>query len=811
MVVPAGLPQEIEPSANIIALRQDVIHLLKSANEVVTAYNQLNKTNFSGTVPIQQALVNVEELALRMAVVAPMKAGKSTITNAIVGQPLLPSRNTAMTAIATEILLDTEATEPTLIIPDETLDLFQEAAEKIREADRKNPETVRQQLREKYPHLQETLKDITDNRTLFTLETSGLQKVRSALQQMNDLVRLTSEVVPAYNPVKRMRLLPQVYVAPFTPEGEAINTGLGNLVIIDTPGPNEAGENLEIKNIFAEQLKRSSLILVVLDFTQLNTEAAKDVQDTIKEITDIRGGTDSIYALVNKIDQRRPGDMTPEQVQEFVQNQFKIPRAHVYELSAQRAYCAACFLNQSNLTHGEEWRTLPETRDLAREIFGDEWEELLEDMSRKKFTERAKKQWKERSGFQQFCTKVIHGLMKIVGPKVMRESLNTTQGFMNQLLQGVALRQKANQKDVDKLKEQIQQLSQDMDSIKKLVERLGIIEQYKNNIKNHLENEVNKLKEQSKIDINHLFDEEKYSQASLPEKIYRDINAKLVEFRDFVANHIPNHHIQGLLTFMTNSQKTSGKEGSGKKIQFDSKEKATEFQQKIFDLISKKVEYQFSEAQKSVDNFVEEAIQKLKAKVPETVQPILEKAQKRLEKAFDMQLDPPNLEIPEMSLSHHGTKIQEISERVIRIRIAEKRFWWHWLWLIPKEVEETYVVEETYEETVPKFVVSLDEVINDINHQIDTQAEEIQKTVNKYLEQDFKTQVEQYIQSLTGYLSDYRTVLTESQEYQKKSTSEKEEKMQQLKEMEDRAKHILDAIPTYLNRVNVLLPSSSAS
>lgn len=801
MVVPAGLPQEIEPSENIIeALWQDVIHLLKSANEVVTAYNQLYKTNFSGTVPIQQALVNVEELALRMAVVAPMKAGKSTITNAIVGQPLLPSRNTAMTAIATEILLDTESTEPTLIIPDETLDLFQEAAEKIREADRKNPETVRQQVREKYPHLQETLKDITDNRTLFTLETSGLQKVRSALQQMNDLVRLTSEVVPACNPVKRMRLLPQVYVAPFTPEGKAINTGLGNLVIIDTPGPNEAGENLEIKNIFAEQLKRSSLILVVLDFTQLNTEAAKDVQDTIKEITDIRGGTDSIYALVNKIDQRRPGDMTSEQVQEFVQNQFKIPRAHVYELSAQRAYCAACFLNQSNLTHGEEWRTLPETQDLAREMFGDDWEERLEGITRKEFTEKAKKQWKERSGFQQFYTKVIHELMKIVGPKVMRESLNTTQGFMNQLLQRVALGQKADQKRVDMLKKQIQQLSQDMDSIKKLVERLGIIEQYKNNIKNHLENEVNKLKEQSKININHLFDEEKYSQASSPEKIYTDINAKLVKYRDLVASRI-----QGLLTYIkliSDTQKTSEKEGSGKKIKFDSKEEAIQFQQQIFDLISKKVEYQFSETQKSVDNFVEEAVQKLKAELTETVQPILERAQKRLEKAFDMQLDPPNLETPEMSLSHHGTKIKEISERVIRIRTVEKRFWWHWLWLIPKEVEETY------EETVPKFVVSLDEVINDINHQIDTQAEEIQKTVNKYLEQDFKTQVEQYIQSLTGYLSDYQTVLTESQKYKRKSTSKK---MQQLKEMEARAKHILDAIPTYLNRVNVLLSSSSAS
>ncbi|CAF3878907.1 unnamed protein product [Rotaria sp. Silwood1] len=50
-----------------------------------------------------EKVVNFE---LRMPIIAPMKAGKSTILNAVVGQNLLPTRNAAMTSIPTEIVLN---------------------------------------------------------------------------------------------------------------------------------------------------------------------------------------------------------------------------------------------------------------------------------------------------------------------------------------------------------------------------------------------------------------------------------------------------------------------------------------------------------------------------------------------------------------------------------------------------------------------------------------------------------------------------------------------------------------------------------
>ncbi|MDR7922034.1 dynamin family protein [Thermosynechococcus sp. HY213] len=479
--IPPGIPQDVQPSETLLEdLRQDVIHLLKQTVGIVERYNSLHKTaerdssqektEFSGTAAIRQALTNVEEMALRMSVVAPMKAGKSTIINAIVGQPLLPARNTAMTATATEIVLDTNYPEPVLFVPEETLALFKKAAVKIRQEYNRNRDNVKAKL-QKYPHLDTTFENIIRNDgTLFKEETTGVESVREALQLMNDLVRLASQIVPAYNPVKRMRELPQIRVAPFTSEGEAINTALGNLVIIDTPGPNEAGENLEIKNIFAEQLERSSLILVVLDFTQLKTEAAKSVQETVQAIAEIRGGTENIYALVNKVDQRRRGDMTPEEVREFVQQEFRIPSSHVFEVSAQRAYCAARFLKQHGL--GEDWRTRPEAKDLAREILRDDWEQNLKEIDKDAFTKKARKQWYERSGFYQFFTKVISELIKIAAPKVIRESLNITHGFIHKLLEDINLRKRSYQAtlgilEVEKeVMKQLEQLEEDAQKVK---------------------------------------------------------------------------------------------------------------------------------------------------------------------------------------------------------------------------------------------------------------------------------------------------------------------------------------------------------
>ncbi len=103
---------------NVQDLQQDVIDLLREISSLMNRANTaLSSDNASQKYAdfeqqVSQEAEKVENLELRMAIVAPMKAGKSTITNAIIGQEILPSRNAAMTTLPTEIIFGAELTEP---------------------------------------------------------------------------------------------------------------------------------------------------------------------------------------------------------------------------------------------------------------------------------------------------------------------------------------------------------------------------------------------------------------------------------------------------------------------------------------------------------------------------------------------------------------------------------------------------------------------------------------------------------------------------------------------------------------------------
>lgn len=160
---------------------------------------------------INSAAKNVKELELRMAIVAPMKTGKSTIINAIVGQDLLPSRNAAMTTLPTEIIFNAELSEPTLTLSDELLRIFQETYTALK---RKLQAMTPEQVQEKtapYPHLVELLQEIRDAIGYPTQhKISGHEAMRRSRTRLNDIIRLSSLIEPLKNPLERLTELPRI-------------------------------------------------------------------------------------------------------------------------------------------------------------------------------------------------------------------------------------------------------------------------------------------------------------------------------------------------------------------------------------------------------------------------------------------------------------------------------------------------------------------------------------------------------------------------------------------------------------------------
>lgn len=315
---------------NVQELQKDVIDLLGQISVLMSrastelSFDSASEKYVAFQQEVNKAARNVEDLELRMAIVAPMKAGKSTIINAIIGQEILPSRNAAMTTLPTELIFDAELKEPLLTLSPEIRDVFQSTFFRLQ---RKIRELGDEQVQEKiaqYPHLAKLASGIQAKTGGSIAEKiSGRQRVINNLGALNDIVRLCSLLDPLADPLQYLTDVPRIYTPFWRSQKSEQSNLLGNLVIVDTPGPNEAGENLRLVNVVSEQLQNSSLVLLILDFTQLRTEAAEKVKQDVQRVIELRG-KENLYVLINKVDQRRKGDMTPEQVQQFVAAELKI-------------------------------------------------------------------------------------------------------------------------------------------------------------------------------------------------------------------------------------------------------------------------------------------------------------------------------------------------------------------------------------------------------------------------------------------------------------------------------------------------------
>ena len=174
---------------------------------------------------------------------------------------------------------------------------------------------------------------------------------------------------------------------------------LGNLVIVDTPGPNEAGENLRLSAVVEEQLRQSSIVLIVLDFTQLKTKAAEEVKKEVQKVIKLRG-KENLYVLINKVDQRTESDLTPEQVKQFVAAEFGIGNAgenRVFEIAARSAFCATNFMQEIEQHPNASIAEMKTARALAQQVFGIEWEDDLKEATPNQLKKKAEKLWKNQA------------------------------------------------------------------------------------------------------------------------------------------------------------------------------------------------------------------------------------------------------------------------------------------------------------------------------------------------------------------------------------------------------------------------------
>ena len=324
----------------------------------------------------QKALKRIEELEgeqiktarreMVLAVVGTMKAGKSTTINAIVGQEILPNRNRPMTSVPTLIRHVPGKTEPVL-----HLEHIQPVRNLLITLQEKLATPAGQQVAQTLQQTGDTreLLDILTDDGWLKNEYHGEEEIFTGLASLNDLVRLAAAMGTEFpfDEYAEVQKLPVIDVEFSHLVG--MDACQGTLTLLDTPGPNEAGQP-QMEVMMRDQLQKASAVLAVMDYTQMNSKADEDVRKELNAIADVSAGR--LFVLVNKFDEKdRNGDGadTVRQKVPAMLNSDVLPASRVYPGSSRQAYLANRALHElrknGTLPVDEAW-----VDDFVREAFG---------------------------------------------------------------------------------------------------------------------------------------------------------------------------------------------------------------------------------------------------------------------------------------------------------------------------------------------------------------------------------------------------------------------------------------------------------
>lgn len=760
-------------------LHRQVIDLLQEVNTLINrASKELQSEDSSKNKyqlyqqNINQEIGRVKDLKLRMAIAAPMNAGKSKIINAILGQELLPSSATAMTTLPTEIVLKENVAEPILKLSHGIREAFEKALVAIRQTiEQRGIEEVLKHIGE-YPHLENLLQKIHSKIDFgISAETYGSKSINYILTEMNHVIRLCNILVVSQDEDPLQLLndneIPSIETPFFRTQQNQQLDKLGDLIIVDTPGPSEAGVSEKLEIVVSKQLERSQLVLLVLDFTGLRAEASERIKAEVQKVIRTRNQSD-LYVLVNKIDERRPGDIDTSMVKQFVVNNLGLSNAdRVFEVSARQALCANNFLHQLSLSNQEQNVLDSEVAQaLARELWPIDWEDELEDTTVEKLQKKAVKLW-EASKFAPFLENVINDIFLQVAPRCMEFALNRCLSHLDDLCNNAKNDLIYINSDAKKLRQAIDNFNQELSILTACRKTLDKeVTKTKKQINETIDANLEKLKKEGRQELDRLL------------KGYVLDSAKILFSNVMDIFNIFNRDKD--------------------EFEFDNKQNAKLFAERIADSAKKIIEVPLNAICKETEKQIEDEILKLSKSLDDKTKPIIEAAQKRLNIDFDITFNPniPKLvdiyiEVDTPDLEFRGYGLSDLLKSLL-----EDEFGNLFVKLgagLVKIIANTPILSTIYggiSTVFSWFGVDIDKIlykeiyrINIIVFQaevvklFENKVEDIKNQTNQLVKQTFDEQIERYFEILDSILGDYKNDLEESL----KAQSLPLEKLEELK------------------------------
>lgn len=762
---------------DIVAALSRVLPELTAAGDLVADWSQNPRGTGEELVGLARNLADVRELELAMPIVAEMKAGKSSLINAIVGYELLPSRAQPMTTLPTKIILidGMDLRRPELEIPGSLQDLYARAEKAISES-----LLGGWQVPEGHSYLGELAARIAigDLRPLKRTYT-GIEAVHDILARLNDQMRLLTFARPDLD------LLGQVTDLPVLRTGsqhsyQSGDAMAGRLVIIDTPGPNEKSMALRLTEVLERQLAASHVVLIVLDYMHMNSDAAEDVRDLLDRHLAIIG-PHRVFGVVNKVDARKtPADLSKEDTYESARITLGLTpeqaEGRIFETVAHWGAIGSRVIAELADRADGDFSTSTAMRALWKEVHPlDEGEEIT--LGLREATvgeiERDARKLLARSGISVLVETAIGRLRAGAGPTVMAVALDRFIAALTDLRELAELERGGTARSQAAVREQLANLEKEMALLAQMRAKRPDSEALRSRFSGSIEELIGILRLGAEQIIDTL-DATERTDRSLPDRIQSMVRSAQAR--------------------VTKSVWRDGKAADTR--EFPTLTEAEAFMDKMSDSVVSQLQPLLDYGRSEADRRISEMVATVEAEQEAQVHQLLERAAKVLEIAFDVKLTVPPVTLDtavEVTLDRPATRTSSGS---YTYTVKEKkRTWWSCGFKVSVDVEKHSSYSNTY------FVVAKADVKTRIGHVFEGRLREIRQTLTKYLTDELEAKLDEYYDHSNQYLTRYHSALSRSQNVSRLDDRQKQEYLARLGALEKTCTAELRSLSDYREQV----------
>lgn len=284
-----------------------------------------------------------------IAVIGTIKAGKSTLINALVGEEIVPSRVFAMTALPTRVRHRAGLATPSLSLPhaaplDDLLTSLRSRLQPLKDPRERS---------EVCGDAEDLASRILGGHwTELPRRAEGACAIREYLVDLSDLSRLSAKLgLPfPFDEYHALERLPLVEVEIESLRG---HEGTGTLTLLDAAGPNEHALAAHLKPMLRAHIAQCSAIALVRHYGQQRTAEEAELFELLSAGLAARAVPPDLYVLINRYDQRYwdadsgsedPRDQIAYELGRQLPSSAMLPRERIFLTSARDAVKAAKIL-----------------------------------------------------------------------------------------------------------------------------------------------------------------------------------------------------------------------------------------------------------------------------------------------------------------------------------------------------------------------------------------------------------------------------------------------------------------------------------